>query len=69
MEKMEAKFGPIDLLDNFEKSYKPRKSSLVLEMSRADVHKWDKKWKPKTEFDHPFKPVKKLDDKYLIKDE
>lgn len=69
MEKVEAKCGPIDLMDNYEKSYKPRGSSLILEMSRADVLKGDKKWKPKGEFDHPFKPVTKLDDQYLIKDE
>lgn len=62
------KYGDFDVMVDYEKNYKVRKTSPIFKFNREILNSGDKKWKPSNNLDYAFKASRVLDDEYLIQD-
>jgi len=65
----EKEFGALDFMEDYDKKYEVRTTCPLFKVNRQILHKDDKKWKPKSNYDYPFQALEELGDEYIIQEE
>lgn len=67
-EQVMEKYGDYDVVTDYDKDYDVKTDSPIFHFNREILNADYKKWKPKTDLDHAFKPSTILPEEYRIVD-